>query len=166
MFCAQKTFFLIPHDFPLCFVRHLFKIIIKCLSVFACVQLYIKSHGKATQKILSKNWFRKKALMDFSMRAFYNWARRIRTFGMTESESVALPLGDSPPTRNEYTRILKKKQELFENFFYKFKYFSFQVLSKVPLFASLLLFSDNSSILRCMNPQYIILFHLLIKLNK
>ena len=24
------------------------------------------------------------------------WGRRIRTFGMTESESVALPLGDTP----------------------------------------------------------------------
>ena len=26
----------------------------------------------------------------------YGWGRRIRTFGMTESESVALPLGDTP----------------------------------------------------------------------
>ncbi len=26
----------------------------------------------------------------------YDWAGRIRTFEMTESESVALPLGDSP----------------------------------------------------------------------
>ncbi len=26
----------------------------------------------------------------------FNWARRIRTFTMTESESVALPFGDSP----------------------------------------------------------------------
>ena len=27
---------------------------------------------------------------------FFGWGRRIRTFGMTESESVALPLGDTP----------------------------------------------------------------------
>ena len=27
---------------------------------------------------------------------FYGWGGRIRTFGMTESESVALPLGDTP----------------------------------------------------------------------
>ena len=26
----------------------------------------------------------------------YGWGGRIRTFGMTESESVALPLGDTP----------------------------------------------------------------------
>ncbi len=32
-----------------------------------------------------------------------SWASRIRTYVMTESESVALPLGDSPPTRNDYT---------------------------------------------------------------
>ena len=27
---------------------------------------------------------------------FFGWGERIRTFGMTESESVALPLGDTP----------------------------------------------------------------------
>ena len=45
------------------------------------------------RKINKKNKKKKEAVIDF---LFQNKAGRIRTCGMTESESVALPLGDSP----------------------------------------------------------------------
>ena len=42
--------------------------------------------------------------------ALFGWGRRIRTFGMTESESVALPLGDTPifSWRQQYLLYPKK----------------------------------------------------------
>ena len=69
---------------------------------------------------------------------FFSWATRIRTLKMTESESVALPFGDSPISytqslycncMNYYTRIMVLRQVLFLFFIHFLPTFSISHLS-------------------------------------
>ena len=60
---------------------------------------------------------KKKSLNAFCVQTQYGWGKRIRTFGMAESESAALPLGYTPIFAVTAIYIIATGQGFVNHFF-------------------------------------------------